>query len=483
MNQPSPGRQPSSRRFVSGSTTWWIVGGVAVFLAGLVATLWLLSGNGDESASQARPGTTVDSSAPAGADASEESDDGPGGLGEAATSDDPSPTPSPTPGAPPGVHGPRGAWLDPRYADGGSPISVTGDAAFPVGLSRDGSVFAYTVDGATVGVSVPGGEARWRYESFKCSEGSWDGVALCSDTGDPEPHLGERTGAGLVGLDLTDGSVAFTVEEAMLPNRLRFAGSDASAAYFVFSDMVAPNAGGDGSLGAMALLPGGEVLWRTDLQRDDVATQTALVSDGRVALRHDQQQRITLLDRTTGALEATIEGEHLALQWDGYTSFPSGGDFTFHRWSGEEAGIASSAQGSFGADPNPYFGWATTPVYSLEHLEIGRNETPTVVLAAPDGTEVVRTAPFELTARDGTSIDYSTIRSVDAGGQVVGVTDTRGEVRVHSLATGEALAAMSTSADTADIFVLDGVLVAIQYAGTGLTTSALLPGSASLEGP
>ncbi|GAB3811732.1 hypothetical protein GCM10028820_03460 [Tessaracoccus terricola] len=438
---------PQPRRSGTRSLWWVVVGVLACVLGGLVAYGLLTSDAEDAPVGPASQSPSVS-----------------GTPSPTCCGPEPSPSPSPSPSPTSEDLHPRGlagSWLDEGYASGATEVSFEGLNARPVGLSADGSVYAFMLDDVLHGISTATGEQVWEFPSYLCSVGTREGVALCSSIEVPQDYFPGKTTAPLVGVDIAAGTVAYEVDAQFLPSDIRMVGSHDELAIYLVADHAASGAL-FGQIEVLALGPSGEVAWRHSTGIDDVLGQAALVEGGRLALLAGNV--LQLIDLADGSMvfQQDSDDAFTDVQWDGFGVYTDGAGTAFFDWEGNEL---SNPAGGYAVQPFPYVFLGLTPTYPLEMLGIGVEKIPTSVMFSPDGEALLSDIGLQFNNR-GEPIPSSNPLSVSPDGSVVAVMDNYDRPTIHRVSDGAVIAEFSTS-NYVDTLVVDGYLSIQERSGEG----------------
>lgn len=277
---------------------------IAIVLGTIVFVLGTLSRSGDAVDPVTSPPVSVPAASPA----------------ESATPSETEPPEGMLPPANP--HASEGLFLSSAYAKGGKSVTVTGERYLEmVGASTDASIVAVNSDYELRGINAASSAAVWTYPSYSCSKGTWDGVALCADTDDPETASNGGPVPDIVGIDLATGKALFRFTPENMPGHMNFIGADDAHGYFRVSLLGVAGHEVFGKAHVLALDRDGSVAWMAPLEAEGVVLGAALVSDNQISI--NLEKSVVVLDRASGAITADVmTGDDLViLCWDGWSAY------------------------------------------------------------------------------------------------------------------------------------------------------------------
>lgn len=358
-------------------------------------------------------------------------------------------------GDPVAVHGDPGHWLLPEYADGATELKFEGEGDVRwVGFDDESSIIVvhYLSEMIAAGVSVPSGEEVWTYDTYSCSAGSWNGMALCAEGTDP---LGARDAGqplDLVMIDMSDGSEVDRFDIGALPDSIKYIGADDSRAYFGVNNFL--SAEGFGEAGLLALNLDGSLAWHSALDADGGITEYTLAAGDTIAMKYGFGGMLLLAERSSGSLiDQIVNDDGMTIFWDGYgvydsESYAVGSLFS---WDGSELPAPDKLIEAY---PNFHVG-ISSPAYEIDAL---RTDDTTIVVVGPDGERWYGGTGFDgLRGSSGAMIDAWYPVSVSPDGEVLAVENRGGsDVSIYSGHDGSVIIDLDTEITAPD--VVNGII-------------------------
>ena len=359
--------------------------------------------------------------------------------------------PSPYPSLPQiTMHADEGEWAAAGYEGGNATISRVEDFVDLVGRSADGKVFAYGGTEGIVGISVATGEQVWTYPAHGCSEGTWNGIALCGDSMKPGELVQAGKSVPMVFLDLGTGKVTAKITGMELRARtIRFVAADDKAGYFSINNFESDMAFGEVTM--LAINAKGQGIWLHRTGVDHVATPIGLVAGNRVAIMAGTNG-VYSFDRATGEGAASnAGGRYLASFYHDVYSGISGLTPAYFDYVGNEV-----------SDP----GYTASIVPSralpaLADVTLEGDDFNITYAYGPDGTFLLQSDPASfssnpaLVAKNGTTLPEGDIETISVDGKVVVYTDGK----LFSGETAEEIPGFR-AAGVGDVRIVDGIIVA-----------------------
>lgn len=377
------------------------------------------------------------------------------------------------------LHGNGGEFLSTAYEEGVREFEIEGHRTAMVGASTDGDVVAIIIDQEVRGIDAASSQTLWRFPSYACSEGSWEGVALCVDD-DERGYRRSGQAPDLVGLDLATGDVAFRLATDGQPENMHFIGSDDARAYFAL--MIGIRERPFETHHVLAVGVDGAVAWMTALDSEEWIYHAALAAGDHVVLEYEDT--VTLLDRDTGAValsRSVDEEDGLALMgilWDGWLALDVDG-------ADEKAYKVFDQSGTLVAEHvlvDEYVPSARTarsmavPVLERDSLTRGGRILYEKWAVTREGERVVGEVMGRIVDTHGNTLAINTrLAGVSADGSLF-LSETNGR-SIHDARSGRRIGGFSSHAETGDPGMLEGIVYQQTYEDGRSSIVLLLPGS------
>ncbi|MDO5736758.1 MAG: hypothetical protein Q4P15_09815 [Propionibacteriaceae bacterium] len=376
-------------------------------------------------------------------------------------------------------HNNGGAFLSPLYARGVRDFRVVGEGyGEMVGTSSDLKVVAILVGEELRGIDMETTQTLWTYPSFSCSQGSWDGVALCVDEDDSSAVYREGV-RDVVGLDLSTGQEVFRFTPDGVPENFVFIGSDESHGYFTLGIHQEEGYTSFGQQHVVALDPAGAVVWMTPIDTDGMIYRAALTVNDRMIL--DIEDTIFVLERTSGSIvvkevfNETGGLQLLSLLWDGWLAAAPEGENHYKVFDLDGTLVDELGYVDEFIPSSLSVGGTATTVYGSESLDSGGQNKWEVWAVTATGERVVGSVGGRIVDTHG--------RHLAASGRLTGISadgslflSDRNNASIHDAKTGKPLGGFAASDSANFVYMVDGIVFQKLSGTSGTGIALLLPG-------
>lgn len=389
-----------------------------------------------------------------------------------------------TPGAPtaPAVpHGNGGEFLTPGYEQGVREFEVLGQGySKMVGASTDLRVVAVRVGNEVRGIDASTTQTVWSFPSYACSQGSWNGVALCVDDGDRGEFFRTQI-PDIVGIDLSSGESLFRFTPVGVPGDMRFIGSDDVHAYFIVTIEGSRKYLSSGQHHILALDAGGAVSWTTALETRGMIFRAALAAEDHVAIH--LEETVVVLERSTGSVtldKSVAESDGLLLTdllWDGWLVVTEDDDDAKPYKVFDHSGtiLAEYAYVDEYVPSDMTVGGPVVPVYESEVLNRGGRSRQETWAVNSKGERVAGEVDGSIVdARGNHLAEGPDLMSTSADGALFLSDLNTGSI--HDVMSGKVIGGFSPKEKPGYLGILDGIVFEEMFTDRGRTIFLLLPG-------